>query len=107
MSVYYMVIVSMILLVAIDMKIKENGSAILADSKPHRLVVFVMISILALVAGLRYNVGTDYSNYYNSYNYFKVESLALNDEPGIKVIARIAKIIYDDQIGRASCRERV
>ena len=33
MSVYYMVIVSMILLVAIDMKIKENGSAILADSK--------------------------------------------------------------------------
>ncbi len=96
MSVYYMVIVSMILLVAIDMKIKENGSAILADSKPHRLVVFAMISILALVAGLRYNVGTDYSNYYNSYNYFKVESLALNDEPGIKVIARIAKIIYDD-----------
>lgn len=62
----------------------------------NKIGVFLMISILVLVAGLRYGVGTDYYNYYAGYEQYKIEQLSLFDEPGIRVIARISSLIYDD-----------
>ena len=96
MLVYYIVITSMLLLAGIDMQTKHTRSNVVEYRKPRKWVAFLMVTILALVAGLRYNVGTDYYNYYASYNFFKTASLELNDEPGIKIIARIASVFYDD-----------
>lgn len=91
MVTYYIVIASLIGLICINESSNRN-----LTQRPQKIIVFLMISILALVAGLRYNVGTDYYNYYSSYDYFKSASLAINDEPGIKIIARISSLIYDD-----------
>lgn len=95
MVVYYTVIVSMLLLAASNSFLSNIGKP-LKVGKPKALTATLMIAILAIVAGLRYNVGTDYYNYYSSYNFFKNAPLMINDEPAIKLIARIASQIYDD-----------
>ncbi len=91
MFVYYLVLAGLTGLIFLDHIRIYNY-----HKKNQKLVFFLMVMLLALVAGLRYNVGTDYYNYYLSYDYFKTASLAINDEPGIKFIARIAMVIYDD-----------
>lgn len=96
MIVYYTVIVSMLVLAAIDFQTSNESCYYMGYRKMQKWTAFLMIATLALVAGLRYNVGTDYYNYYASYDYFKSVSLQLNDEPGIKIFARIASFIYDD-----------
>lgn len=95
MVVYYTVITSMLLL-AVSNSFLSNVGKPLEDGKPRVITAVLMTAILAIVAGLRYNVGTDYYNYYSSYAFFKEAPLALNDEPAIKLIARIAARIYDD-----------
>lgn len=62
----------------------------------NKLIIFFMVAILVLVAGLRYGVGTDYFAYYRGYEQYKKEMLSLLDEPGIRVIARVSSVIYDD-----------
>lgn len=96
MVVYLVVIASMFLLAGIDVQTSSTLEYAGEYRKPQKVVAFLMVAILALVAGLRYNVGTDYYNYYSSYNSFKEASLQIYDEPGIKIIARIASKIYDD-----------
>lgn len=96
MIIYYIVMISMLLLAVTDKWIGSTNINQSSDNKIQKGTAFLMTLILALVAGLRYNVGTDYSNYYASYLSFKTLPLKLNDEPGIKVIARVAAIIYDD-----------
>ena len=95
MTVYEIVIASMIVLAANDVLLL-HGDKVRGSYKPKKITLFLMIAILALVAGLRYNVGTDYYNYYSSYSYFKEAPLALNEEPGIKLIARLSAFLYDD-----------
>ena len=96
MIIYYTVIISMFTLAAIDLKTSNDSCYYMGYRKMQKWTAFFMIAILALVAGLRYNVGTDYYNYYTGYYYFKTASLQLNDEPGIKIIAKLASLLYDD-----------
>lgn len=96
MIVYYTVIISICVLAMIDFQTSNEHCYVMGYRKMQKWIASIIIVILSLVAGLRYNVGTDYHNYYVSYNDFKNVSLQLNDEPGIKVIARIASFIYDD-----------
>lgn len=96
MSVYYVVIISMIVLSGIDLLISAKENKVAGYRKSKKWIAFLMIIILVLVAGLRYNVGTDYQSYYSGYDFFKTAPVVLNDEPGIRIIARISSIIYDD-----------
>lgn len=95
MFVYYVVIGCMCCLVIMDEYVKQRTSNTL-KIKPQVFTSICIVSILALVAGLRYNVGTDYYNYYAAYDHYKEAPLILNDEPGLKVIARLSSKIYDD-----------
>lgn len=65
------------------------------NEKPTKVVSFLTISVLALVAGLRYRVGADYEYYYTSYGGFKRAELNIFDEPGFKFLARLSERIYD------------
>lgn len=62
----------------------------------NKMIVFFMIAVLVLVAGLRYGVGTDYFAYYKGYEQYKLEQLSPLEEPGIRIIARVSGVIYDD-----------
>lgn len=56
-------------------------------------------AILAMVAGLRWGVGTDFYTYVQLYSRYKtevLESFRTFDEPGSKLLAWIASKIYDD-----------
>lgn len=55
--------------------------------------------VLAAVGALRWRVGTDYPNYvdlYPAYSTERWQDYDLTGEPGIKVIALVARLIYDD-----------
>lgn len=94
MIVYYTVIASLFLLAAND-RLLSNNSKSSGERKPNIITRILMVTALFCVAGLRYNVGTDYYNYYASYDFFKTAPLSINDEPAIKIVARIAEQIYD------------
>lgn len=64
--------------------------------KPTKFISFLIISILVLVAGLRYRVGADYVYYYTSYRGFIRAEINIFTEPGFKLLARLAEKIYDD-----------
>lgn len=66
MIIYYIVMISMLLLAVTDKWIGSTNINQSSDNKIQKGTAFLMTLILALVAGLRYNVGTDYSNYYAS-----------------------------------------
>ena len=63
---------------------------------PTKAISILIVAILALVAGFRYKVGADFDFYYSNYEYYKIADLNLFDEPGLKILARAAKYIYDD-----------
>ena len=68
-------------------------------SSDTQIVYFVVICILVLVAGLRYNVGADYGVYYHGYTDYidnLHESLKSLDEPGYGVLAWIATRFIND-----------
>lgn len=96
MRVYYLVILCMVLLFGVNHQMNLMNNNTYKLHFPQKCIVVLIVSILAIVAGLRYNVGTDYHNYYVSYDLFKTVPLELTNEPGIKVIARVSSIIYDD-----------
>lgn len=96
MKVYYLLILNMFLLFGVNYQINVRHTGSSKQQLIQNGIKILVVSILALVAGLRYNVGTDYYNYYISYEFFKTSPLVLNDEPGIKIIARIASYIFDE-----------
>lgn len=76
----------------------ENYNGLLRNA-PQRYFVFLTAIILIMVAGLRWRVGTDYVAY--SLNYPKYaatfwESIITLNEPGIKGISALSKLIKDD-----------
>lgn len=91
MRVYWLVIVGLLVITACN---EFSGNVI--SNKPRKISMITMVTLLALVAGLRYKVGADYWSYYSSYDYFKTAELSIFDEPAIKIIARVAARIYDD-----------
>ncbi len=74
----------------------ETGKANLTS---YYFFVIVCVAILALVAGLRHNVGADYGGYYWRYPNWSAEledRMREWDEPGLAVIARILSYFTDD-----------
>lgn len=94
MAVYFCVIAGLLALIFANESMGHR--TINGNSVANKGIEFCMIALLALVAGLRYNVGSDYSFYYSNYDWYKTAPLELLDEPGINIIARLSSIIYDD-----------
>lgn len=64
--------------------------------------LFCAASVLVLVAGLRYQVGTDYTGYVRNYDTYKttfVDDLWSFNEPGIKAIATAMSWVWDNPTG--------
>ena len=68
----------------------------------RRILLFIVIVLLVVFAGLR-GVGADYGNYTRLYHNLKIQSLGTLwqsvitfDEPGLKIICILARVIYDD-----------
>lgn len=65
----------------------------------HILFVFLTGAILSIVAGLRWQVGTDYAQYSRNYNKYILEiwnDIKNFNEPGINFISKISSLIFDD-----------
>lgn len=62
----------------------------------------VIVLIFILFSGLRWNVGTDYMQYYRNYELYKAfnfnDIFFIFEEPGIRIIAKISSYIYDDPL---------
>ncbi len=75
----------------------SQGSAGMKDRRnSNKLVIFITACILIFFAGGRYKVGADYGQYAANYTAYCSAELDLLGEPGIRIIAIIAKILYDD-----------
>lgn len=97
MVVYFSVILGLCICFVINSYYFHQKNAHIAQCEtPIKTISILIVAILALVAGLRYKVGADFEYYYSNYNYFKEVELNLFDEPGLKILARLAKYIYDD-----------
>lgn len=88
MSVYYGMLV-VILFTMFLAKTKQFGGM-------QKQIVFVVGTVLLAVSGLRYYVGTDYRTYSINYNLYKDRDILLFSQPGVSIVARIAKVFYDD-----------
>lgn len=76
----------------------ENYSGLLRKG-PQNYFVFLTAIILIMVAGLRWRVGTDYVTYSLNYPEYAAtfwESIITFNEPGIKGISALSKLIKDD-----------
>lgn len=63
----------------------------------YSLGYFCATAILVMIAGLRYQVGTDYSQYVNNYLYLYTQTRrGIFEQPAVTLIARLAQLIYDD-----------
>lgn len=97
MTVYYSVIAGLMICFVVNSVLnKRTYSYTIQDRKPTKMISIIIILILALVAGLRYNVGSDFYFYYSNYDYYKTAELQIFNEPGIRILARIAGYLYDD-----------
>ena len=101
MTTYYITILLVFgfLIMAQKSILKDTGinNEIIYKKTPTTRLFFVLSAItLIFVAGFRYDVGSDYSNYYGSLNRFDLSfwsSLKELDEPGIKFIAKIINMV--------------
>lgn len=96
MPVYFGVLAVLCIIFVGDACFRERHHIYLQTRKPMPITAFFIVTILALVAGLRYGVGSDFHYYYSAYSSYATMELNLLDEPGIKVIARLAMHVHDD-----------
>ncbi len=69
----------------------------LVQTKKNRDLLFVLAWVLiTLVAGLRYQVGTDYMQYSRNYLGYKSQTLMLLEQPALTIVALLSSVIYDD-----------
>lgn len=93
MQIYLLTIFSVLIFGVIDARINRyNKWSVLRT---------VILLILVSVAGLRYQVGTDYGAYAGGFPQYIDESISFNwtlltAEPGIRVLARIIGLVYYD-----------
>lgn len=59
-------------------------------------IYIVMVAILVLVAGLRYNVGYDYPSYAYSYSIYLNKEFDIFKQPALTIIAIVSDYIYND-----------
>ena len=101
MTTYYITILLVFgfLIMAQKSIVKDTGinNEITYKKTPETRLFFILASIsLIFVAGFRYDVGSDYSSYYFSFNRFYLDlwqSFKELDEPGIKFVAKIINIV--------------
>lgn len=103
MTVYYVTIALVLYLSLLAQAVLPKPSIGLDEAPPKRHLYWFFVigasTILALVNGLRFRVGTDYGAYANNYPLYARdlrESLGLLSEPGIRAIAWLSKQIHDD-----------
>ena len=97
MKVYFLMLLVLSIIFLFNTYYVGHGKTnVVLKERPTKEVSFFIVSVLVLVAGLRYRVGADYVYYYTSYEGFKKAELNIFDEPGYKILARISGKIYDD-----------
>ena len=64
--------------------------------KYRKKAVFLCGLVLVFVSGFRYLVGTDYLTYMSSYRSYSDSAISWLTQPGVNLVARLAKFIYDD-----------
>ena len=99
MIIYYGTIFSVAFFALIADNYRNEENLIQDNNRIYTFFVTIVATILILVAGLRWRVGTDYGNYMNSYWLRKstwFESLLEFEEPALGLIAKIGSFIYDD-----------
>jgi len=101
MSVYLVVLFAIIIFSSLaEVTPKFNMPVTRKRQMKHNLFFIMLIILtLSLVAGFRWQVGTDYTTYANNYFSYSItplQELSLFNEPGIRLISKIASYIYDD-----------
>lgn len=62
-----------------------------------KAVLYALVGcLLVMVAGLRYNVGTDYLQYASNYSTYVNQDIRWNAQPALSIIAKISHYIHDD-----------
>ncbi len=96
----YIVIIAAILALSSYITRQDRAAVLLnldeKKEKRDRLLIQIIALILIFFAGFRYQVGSDYWQYSVSYYGYYLSDLELFDEPGIKIVAKLAHLIYDD-----------
>lgn len=105
MTVYYVTFFSVLLFASLAQRSdyvhydNELSYCRVFHTRNTRICFIIASFILILVAGLRYNVGTDFGAYYKQYHdyadAFAVNLIDLN-EPGYGLICKISELIRDD-----------
>lgn len=80
------------------MLLKYNGKI-----NSYKLKIIIIAVILIFFAGFRYNVGADYIQYALNFKAYCNQTLALNGEPGIRIVSRIASKIYNESSAMFFC----
>lgn len=96
-TIFFIIITSNLARITSNKYVYINGKL----KKIYNKFFIIMTSmILTIVAGLRWRVGTDYwqytRNYRRLYSTISWSELKILDEPGIIIIAKVSKLIYDD-----------
>lgn len=101
MSVYaFTLILVPIFSIVVDYIRKSKMDSRFTTNKLYATYFLLLVTlVLILVAGFRSGVGTDYWTYKSLYSFYADtwrESLINFNEPGIKIIAALSSVIYDD-----------
>ncbi len=79
-----------------NQNVSQSLTATKGTLSADKLIIIITATVLIFFAGLRYRVGADYSSYALYYPAYYSSELSFFDEPGIRVVAKIARLIYDD-----------
>ena len=89
MIVYYSTFLLVLMFLQIGKKSSRKANSYIS--------YFFVASVLVLIAGLRFQVGTDYPHYVNNYFYaYPKDDFNFFLQPGVYIITKISQFIYDD-----------
>ena len=109
MIVYYSVIIAVLVFgtLAQDTNSKSRieqsllTEGAVSNKNHYGIFYFLLFAVFVFVGGFRYYVGTDFGAYYRFYVFSWPEIVAAFktlDEPGLKLVAYLARIIWDDGV---------
>lgn len=109
MIVYYGVIIAVLVFGTLAQYINSQSKIQLSSptedvvgyKNHYGIFYFLLFAVFVFVGGFRYYVGTDFGAYYRMYNYSWSEivgAFKTLDEPGLKLVSYLARIIWDDGV---------
>ena len=109
MIVYYGVVISVLffgmLAQYVNSKSKLTQTSLSEGEVKYKnnygIFYFILFAVFVFVGGFRYYVGTDFGGYYKMYVFSWteiVEAFKTLDEPGLKLVSYLARIIWDDGV---------